>query len=135
MKTTITLSAADAATIRELVDHGTPYPGISAASRARLKDLLAVARVCDEDDANLDNHVGLHDPVTLINPRDSSDWYRMEIVAPTEADVDRDRISLAHPMCLAVLGRRLDAEVEWDTGHGIRHMRIAELDKAALAAV
>ena len=88
-----------------------------------------------EDDAILENHVGLHDPVTLVNPDDSSDWYRMEIVEPTEADLDRDRISLCHPMCLAVLGRRLNEAVEWDTGHGLRRMQIAAVDKAALAAV
>lgn len=134
MKTSITLGAADAATIRELVDHGTPYPGIPAASRTRLGHILATSRVSD-DDAILEKHVGLHEPVTLVNPDDAADWYRMEIVAPSEADVDEDRIPLTHPMCLAVLGRRINEAVEWDTGHGIRHMRIAAVDKAALAGV
>lgn len=79
--------------------------------------------------------MGLHDLVTLVNPDDSSDWYRLEIVKPTNADVDRDRISLCHPMCLAVLGRRLDEEVEWDTGHGLRRMQIASVVKTEPAAV
>jgi len=134
MKHPITLSAADAASIRRLLHAGEPHHGIPPISRAALQDLMAASRVSD-DDTVLENHVGLHDPVTLVNPGDSSDWYRMEIVTPAETDVDRDRISLAHPMCLAVLGRRLDEPVEWDTGHGIRRMRISAMEKAALAGV
>jgi transcription elongation GreA/GreB family factor len=134
MKTSMILSAADAASIRRLLDTGDPRSGIPPNSRPAIERLLATAKVT-EDDAILEIHVGLHESVTLVNPDDSSDWYRMEIVEPSAADVDRDHISLCHPMCLAVLGRRLDEEVEWDTGHGLRRMRVAALDKAALAAL
>lgn len=132
MKTSITLSAADAASIRKLLDDGDHRPGIPPTTRAAIERLLAASRT-SADEALLKNHVGLHDPVALVNPDDPSDWYRMEIVEPAEADLDSDRISLAHPMCLAVLGRRLDEPVEWDTGHGMRRMRIAAVGEAALA--
>lgn len=134
MNTSIMLSAADAASIRRLLDTGNPRSGIPPNARPGIEHLLATSLV-SEDDAILENHVGLHDPVTLVNPHDSSDWYRMEIVEPTEADVDRDRISLCHPMCIAVLGRRLNETVEWDTVHGLRSMRIAAIDKTLLAAI
>jgi transcription elongation GreA/GreB family factor len=134
MNTSSTLSAADAASIRRLLDARDPRHGIPPTARAALDHLLAISQV-SSDDAVLENHVGLHDPVTLVNPDDSSDWYRMVIVTPTEGDVDQDRIPLSHPMCLAVLGRRLNEPVEWDTNHGIRRMRIAELEKNTLAGV
>jgi transcription elongation GreA/GreB family factor len=134
MNTTITLSAADATSIRRLLDTGNPRSGIPPNARPGIERLLSTSRI-SEDDAILENHVGLHDPVTLVNPNDSSDWYRMEIVEPAEVDLDRDRISLCHPMCLAILGARLDEEVEWDTGHSLRRMRIASVVKAALATV
>ncbi len=132
MKNKLILSAADAAEIRRLIDPAEPHPGISATARNMLANLLEIARVTDNE-ARLENHVGLNDPVTLTNPDDTSDWYRMEIVIPTDADVDHDRISLSHPMCLAVLGRTVGEAVEWDTGHGVRHMRIAAFDKAGMA--
>lgn len=134
MNTPITLSAADVASIRRLLDPGNLRSGIPPNARPELERLLNKSRV-SEDDSTLENHVGLHDLVTLVNPDDSSDWYRLEIVEPTNADVDRDRISLCHPMCLAVLGRRLEEVVQWDTGHGLRRMQIASVVKTELAAV
>ena len=134
MKHSITLSAADAALIRKLLDSGDLRSGIPPNYRPAIERLLVTAQV-SENDAVLECHVGLHKPVTLVNPGDSSDWYRMEIVKPAEADVDLDRISLCHPMCIAVLGRRLDETVEWDTGHGIRRMRVTALEKTVLSAV
>lgn len=131
MKTSIIINPADAGTILKFLDPGEPHRGIPPSALAALGDLLAIARV-SEDDGVLENHVGIHDPVTLVNPADASDWYRMEIVSPGEADVDVDRISICHPMSLAVLGRRRNVEVEWDTGHGVRHMRIAEVEKSGL---
>ena len=131
MKTSIIINSADAGTIVKFIDPGEPHPGIPPSAVAALRDLLAIARV-SEDDGELENHVGIHDPVTLVNPADASDWYRMEMVPHGEADVDMDRISICHPMSLAVLGRRRNAEVEWDTGHGVRHMRIAEVEKSDL---
>lgn len=132
MKTSITLSPADAASIRNLLDTREPNPGIPPASRTAIDRLLKNSSACDHDEI-LESHVGLYESVTLKNPNDSSDWYQMEIVLPADANVDQDRISLAHPMCLAILGRRLDEAVEWDTGHGLRRMRIAAVDKAAFA--
>ena len=132
MKPSIILSPADAASIRNLLDTRESHPGLPPASRAAIDRLLTDSSACGLDEI-LESHVGLYEPVTLRNPNDSSDWYRMEIVLPADADVDQDRISLAHPMCLAILGRRLDEAVEWDTGHGLRRMRIAEVDKAAFA--
>ena len=134
MNTPITLSAADVASIRRLLDPGNLRSGIPPNARPELERLLNRSRV-SEDNSTLENHVGLHDLVTLVKPDDSSDWYRMKIVVPANADVDRDRISLCHPMCLAVLGRRLDEEVEWDTDHGLRRMQIASVVKTEFAAV
>jgi transcription elongation GreA/GreB family factor len=128
------LSTGDAASIRGILDTRDPRRAVPRSARAEIERLLSTSRVSG-DDTILGSHVGLYDPVTLVNPDDSSDWYRMEIVEPAEVDLDRDRISLCHPMCLAVLGGRLNEVVEWDTGHGLRRMRIASVDKASLAAV
>ncbi len=131
MKTSIIINPADAETIKNLIDPDDPPAGMTPTALSALRDMLATARV-SKDDEILENHVGLHDPVTLVNPADASDWYRMEIVPPADADVNMDHISICHPMSLAVFGRRRNAEVEWDTGHGIRHMRIEEIGKSGL---
>ena len=131
---TIALSTHDAASIRKLLRQaeitaaGLPPPACLA-----LENLLEHASILDPEHPALESRVGLCDPVTLISPEDRSDWYQMEIVPPAEACVDEDRISLAHPMSLAVLGRRLGETVQWDTGHGLRTMRLESIEKAALA--
>ena len=131
---TIALSTHDAASIRKLLRQaeitaaGLPPPACLA-----LENLLEHASILDPEHPALESRVGLCDPVTLISPEDRSDWYQMEIVHPAEACVDEDRISLAHPMSLAVLGRRLGETVQWDTGHGLRTLRLESIEKAALA--
>ncbi len=134
MNTNTLLNAADAAVIRKLLNVWDPRSGVPPNARPAVEHLLASSGV-SENSAILEHQVGLHDVVTLVNPRDPSDWYRMVVVEPASADLDRDHISFCHPMCLAVLGRRLDDEVEWDTGHGVRCMRIASLDKVGIAVV
>lgn len=125
------LATADAAAIRHLLDHGTPGSGIPPTSRTALERLLARSEIGD-DPATRNHHVGLGDRVTLVNPDDATDWYRMEIVLPSEADIEQERISICHPMSLAVLGRPIDELAEWDTGHGLRRMRIVALEQAVL---
>ena len=134
-KHAIALSHQDAASIRKLLRQAEiTAAGLPPPACVALETLLEHASILDPEHPALEARAGLCDPVTLVSPDDRSDWYRMEIVPPAEACVDEDRISLAHPMSLAVLGRRLGETVQWDTGHGLRTMRLESIEKAALAS-
>lgn len=130
MKTTHLLSKPDVSALRSLVDHADFLPKLQPDQRDALLRLLETTQTT-ADESILEDRVGLHDKITLVCCDDPTDWYQMEIVLPQEADVDADRISILHPMCLATLGRRLEEEVSWDTSHGIRTMKITRIHKEA----
>ena len=132
MKITRILWEADFECLQSMIDNDEDSPRLGPADRESLKQLLAGARTT-RDERILENHVALHDMVRLVHPDDPSDWYEFEIVPPQLANVDADRISVTHPMCLAVLGKATGTLVSWDTNHGIREMTIERIHKAAAA--
>ncbi|BCU79292.1 hypothetical protein llg_40070 [Luteolibacter sp. LG18] len=81
------------------------------------------------DDSELADRVELHDRVTLVSPVDPADWFQLEIVLPSEADIDQDRIPVTSAVSLAVLGRKTGERAEWETQAGTRAMTIASLQK------
>lgn len=94
----------------------------------------ALARWVDEalvtfDAAELEDRVELHDRVTLVSPSDPSDWFQLEIVPPSESDIDRDLIPVTSAVSLAVLGRKVGERAVWETQAGTRAMTIASLRK------
>ncbi|MFD0893678.1 GreA/GreB family elongation factor [Luteolibacter ambystomatis] len=94
----------------------------------------ALARWVDEalvtfDAVELEDRVELHDRVTLVSPSDPADWFELEIVPPSEADIDRDLIPVTSAVSLAVLGRRVGERATWETQAGARVMTIASLVK------
>jgi transcription elongation GreA/GreB family factor len=132
MKSTRLLWEADYGSLRSMIDCQDDVPRLSAAERESLEQLLAESRTT-RDERALEEHVALQDAIRLVCPTDRADWYEFEIVPPRSADVDADRISVTHPMCLAVLGKAMGDQVSWDTTHGIREMTIERIHKAAAA--
>lgn len=133
MKTTPLLLKSDASTLRSMLDHEDFLPKLQPDQRESLMRLLDTAHTTS-DESIMENRVGLHDVVTLVCCDDPADWYQMEIVLPHEADIDSDRITVVHPMCLAMLGHSLEDEISWDTHHGIRTMKINGIRKEARIA-
>ncbi len=131
MKTNLLLLEADHARLLDLLNEGMPRP--TGEAREALAALLAQAKVTARIE-EADDRVGLHDRITLISPLDPEDWIEFEVVLPTEADVDADRISVLAPISLAVLGRRSGDPVAWEAPGGLRKLVISAVRKQALPA-
>jgi len=99
-----------------------------------LRDLLENATIT-EDETLLAGRVGLGDEVLLISPKNQRDTFKLRIVTPSEADIDRDRIPVSLPIAQAVLGRRLGESVSWMAPVGLRVMRIELLKKCVFEPV
>jgi len=83
--------------------------------------------------AEFTQRVTLGDRVRLVAPQDPDDWYELELVLPSESDVDADRISLFTPVGLALLGRKCGDQIAWEVPAGMREMTIASVDKLVTA--
>ncbi len=133
MKSIIRLSREDHACLRDLVQGEQPGGRLNADQTLNLKAVLNVAETGDSP-AQLIDHVGLEDRITLVSPTDPDDVFVLSIVLPSEEDIDSDRIGIGKPVALACLGRRQNELVTWIGPQGIRAMKIVEIDKAVAPA-
>ena len=90
-----------------------------------LEDKLARATVIDPTTLSGDKVV-FGATVGLIDEDDKTITY--QIVGATEADARRGRISYSSPLGKALIGRRLDDEVEVTTPSGDKYYTIAKVD-------
>ena len=124
------LCEADLSRLESLLET-TSSPRPTPEQRSALRAVLAETS-STHDLAELESHIALGDQITLVSPLDSRDWYKPEIVMPSEVDLDDDLISVLTPMGLAVLGRRIGESVSWETPVGIRQMTITAVRKQAI---
>jgi transcription elongation GreA/GreB family factor len=103
-------------------------PRLSPVQRQELAALLKESATTS-DTSEL---VALGDRVRLVAPQDADDWYEFELVLPSDADIDADRISLFTPVGLAVIGRKCGDSVAWEVPAGTREMTIASVAKPVL---
>ncbi len=129
MNSSIVISLVDQARLNCLLNHECPGPWLDPSQQATLCALLADSLVTD-DEGRLDGRIGLYDKVTLVSPKDSGDYFDLRIVLPREADLDREMISIAMPVSLALLGRHCGESVAWATPAGLREMRVVAVRKA-----
>lgn len=134
MKTIFLLSAADKACLRDILNLATPGPKPKAEQKSALEKILSKSAKT-ADDADLVNHVGINDRVSLVSPKDSHDYFNLQIVRPAEANADEDLISVFLPVSLAILGRRNGDIVTFEGPRGPREMRIVSVAKCEEFAI
>ncbi len=134
MNPSIILRGDDHARLQSLLNHDCHGPWPDPDQAAVLGSILEVARVTEEDSA-LDAHAGLGDQIALVSTTDSRDFFSFQIVTPHEANLDLDKLPVTLPISLAVLGRRVNAVVSWETPRGTREMRIVAVKKCERYAI
>lgn len=125
------LSESDKNRLLSILNDDVPRP--TGAQREALESLLKQCAIATRPEG-AEEHVGLGDRITLMSPLDPDDWIELEIVAPSEADLDADRIPVTSPISLAVLGRPSGAAVSWEAPGGTRKMVVSSVRKRALTA-
>ncbi|WP_193211366.1 GreA/GreB family elongation factor [Luteolibacter marinus] len=133
MKSIIRLSREDHACLRDLVQGEQPGGRLNADQTLNLEAVLNVAQTGGSP-AQLIDHVGLEDRITLVSPTDRGDVFVLSIVVPSGEDIDADRIGIGKPVALACLGRRRNELVIWTGPQGIRAMKVVEIEKAVTPA-
>lgn len=129
MKASIHLCVADKLRLELLLNHHDHGIRVLPEQKSQIKALLARAQI-DSNEIPSANRVGFHDRVTLVSLTDPADSFVLEISMPSMADLHMDRISVALPVSLAVLGRACGEKISWEIPSGSRHMQIASIIKA-----
>lgn len=74
--------------------------------------------------------------VVRMRDLDSGEIEEYELAYPEEADLNQNRISVLAPIGTAILGYRLDDNIEWPVPAGLRRLKIEEVlyqpERAAL---
>ncbi len=128
-KFTLFLCAEDQQQLRALINHEAPGPRPTPEQAAALKKILTKS-TAPASSAEAASWIGLGDHISLVSPKDSSDYFNLTIVLPSDANPDEDLISVLFPISLAALGHRCGENVSWETPRGMREMRIVSVSKA-----
>lgn len=129
MKKAIILCTEDQRQLRDVLELNAAGHKPTYEQQIALREILSAAVEPSSDDEAA-SRIGLGDQISLVSPKDSSDYFNLRIVMPSEADPDADLVSVLLPVSLAAIGRRCGENVSWDTHHGIREMRIVAISKA-----
>ena len=129
MKKSIILSAEDQRQLRDVLEHKAAGHKPTEEEQEALGAILSAATEPSSDEEAA-SWVGLGDLISLVSPKDSSDYFNLRIVLPAEASPDDDLVSVLFPISLAAIGRRSGENVSWETPRGVREMRIVAVSKA-----
>lgn len=124
-KPRILITGGDLETLQALLDHS-PAP---TAGVALLEGELGRAVVVgDSYDAKAFCRLGSWATYEDVASGQSS---RIQLVLPSEADIDQQRVSVLTPVGASLLGLCPDAEIEWTDGKGRPHrLRLVEVADA-----
>ena len=147
MTSTIVMTYADHAGLRELFDRMTPEDRRHfELLRQKLEDARRVAP------SKVGANVVTMGSTARLRELDSGDRWTFTLSFPPEANIDEDRISVLSPVGTAMIGCRVGDVVDWPVPSGIVRIRIekvlyqpeaagvfdeltADLDRAAEVAV
>ena len=133
-KQTIIMTAADHEALSDAITAAERFSPRGRAEMSALEGELARAEIVEPDE--------LPSNVITINSRaelfDLDTLERMEftLVFPTDADIDRGKISVLAPLGTAMLGQRVGDEFAWTVPYGLRRLKVVAVHfqpEAALA--
>ena len=130
-KPRILITSRDLDTLQTLLDHS---PARTAGVDLLEAELGRAVIVGDSYNARPFCRLGDWATYEDVNSGQSS---RVQLVLPSEADIDRQRVSVLTPVGASLLGMIPDAEIEWidDRGrpHRLRLVEVADADVAPVA--
>jgi regulator of nucleoside diphosphate kinase len=121
----ILITEEDMARLRELVRHGWKTSRKDQNHLDELHDELGHAEVVASGAVPSDV-VTMHSTVR-VRDLDSGKRAEYTIVFPTDADIERNRISVLAPIGTALIGYRAGDVVEWAMPGGVRRLQIEAL--------
>lgn len=121
----IVITRDDMARLRELVRHGRQAARRDLSHLADLDRELDHAEIVEAEEVAADV-VTMHSTVRV---RDLDSGVRRDytLAFPTEADIERRRISILAPIGTALIGYRAGDRVEWPTPGGTKRLEIEEV--------
>lgn len=125
MSRQITLTENDLERLTRLLGPDGTRGGLDAASRERLEDEIAQARVVKPEEVPPDV-VTIRSRVRARDVRTGAELV-FSIVYPREADADQNRISVLAPLGAGLLGYRVGDTIDWPVPAGVRSLRIEEV--------
>jgi regulator of nucleoside diphosphate kinase len=118
----ILITDEDMARLRELVHHGRKTSRKDQSHLEELHGELDYAEVVASGEVPSDV-VTMHS-TARVRDLDSGKRAEYTLVFPTDADIERSRISVLAPIGTALIGYRAGDIVEWATPGGVRRLQI-----------
>ena len=108
-----------------LVDRASSDHRLDRSSLGKLRAELQKARLVSAE--NVPEDLVTMNSVVRLRDLDTDEVEVYELVYPTEADIELNRVSVLAPIGLALLGYRAGDVIEWPVPVGIRRIQVEEL--------
>ena len=123
-KRTLIISHADRECLEALIESAR-MDSRNREDLAALEGELSRARIVPGDEVPA--NVITMNSVVCLRDLDSDETEEYELVYPTDADMEHNRISVLAPIGTAILGYRLGDVIEWRVPAGLRRFRVEEV--------
>lgn len=127
----IRLTERDMLRLRELIDDAKRGDPRKAAELRDLEAELDRATLVPDDELPGDV-VRMHSEALLVDV-ETGEELTCQLVFPSEADIERMRVSVLAPVGTAILGFRTGDRFEWRVPSGTRHLMIKDVRQTAAA--
>jgi len=101
---------------------------LSEFNKKKLSIELKTARVLKPEE--MPDDVVSENSKVRIEDTQSGQVYSFELVAPKQADMKQNRLSVLSPIGVALLGYRPGIEVDWEMPAGLRTFRIVSVQRS-----
>jgi transcription elongation factor GreA len=101
--------------------------GMTEARIRDIKEKLSNAHVIDITVIKNEGQIVFGATVTLINS-ETEEEVRYQIVGQDEADLKQNKISISSPIARALIGKRLDSEVEVKAPAGVIYYEVVKVE-------
>ena len=103
---------------------------LSEFNKKKLSIELKTARVLKSEE--MPDDVVSENSKVRIEDTESGHAYTFELVAPKQADMKQNRLSVLSPIGVALLGYRPGIEVDWEMPAGLRTFRIVSVQRSGV---
>jgi regulator of nucleoside diphosphate kinase len=122
----IIINRLDYARIKKCISDAKQFKSISNAEAEKLMNELDSAKVV-EPEAIPSNVVTMNSIIKLSFLNNNNKQVQFQIVYPDQANFKENKISIFSPIATALIGYKVDDEIEWIVPAGLTRIKIDEI--------
>ena len=121
----IIISRLDYARIKKSIENARTFKSINVAESEKLMKELNNAEIVDPE--AIPSNVVTMNSIVKLSFLNNNKQIQFQIVYPQEANIKENKISIFSPIATALIGYKVQDEIEWIVPSGLTRIRIDEI--------